>query len=100
MGRLSSRRRPKASAGVGHTLTSQVVSLAGRSIVVTFATASMLGPAGRGDLAFIIGTANLLGAIGFGSLHVGGTYAHKHGDASAPRTVVLLGRCPHPSSPP
>lgn len=61
------------------------------SLLVTFVTASQLGPAGRGLLAFILGVANLGGAFAFGSLHVGGAHAHKSGDPSALDRTLKLG---------
>lgn len=92
-GRLGAKHRRKTSASVSHLFVSQVVALTS-SVLVTFVTAGILGPAGRGELAFMIGTANLVGVIGFGSLHVGATYAYKHGDRSAPRTGLLLATVP------
>jgi O-antigen/teichoic acid export membrane protein len=79
-----------AFKGLSELLLSQVVSIAA-SLLVTFATAEMLGPAGRGQLAFIMGVANLGGAIAYGSLHVGVTYAHKTGDPSALKRCLRLG---------
>lgn len=71
-------------------LLSQTVAL-GASVIVTFVTAKLLGPGGRGQMAFIITTANLLGILAFGSLHVGVTDAHKSGDPTALRRGLTVG---------
>lgn len=49
------------------------------NFVVTFGTASLLGPSGRGELAFITSTGTVAGSVLFGSLHVGTTKAHNNG---------------------
>ena len=71
-------------------LLSQAFAL-GASLLVTFVTAELLGPTGRGQLAFIGAVANLGGAVAFGSLHVGITHAHKSGDDTALRRGLFLG---------
>ncbi len=76
--------------GVADLFLSQAFSLCA-SLVVTFASAELLGPAGRGQLAFIMAVANLGGAVAFGSLHVGITYAHKSGDDTALKRGLSLG---------
>lgn len=65
-------------------LLSQVVPLAASSIM-TFATAIILGVAGRGELAIVLAGASLVGAVGFLSLHVGIVRAHRDGDLTAAR---------------
>jgi O-antigen/teichoic acid export membrane protein len=77
-------------AGVADLLLSQVFGL-GASLLVTFATAELLGPTGRGQLAFISAVATLGGVVVFGSLHVGITHAHKSGDDTALRRGLFLG---------
>ncbi|SEB93561.1 Membrane protein involved in the export of O-antigen and teichoic acid [Paramicrobacterium humi] len=63
---------------------SQVAPLAASS-VMTFATAAILGAAGRGQLALILSGGALLGSIAFLSLHVGIVSAHRDGDPTATR---------------
>jgi O-antigen/teichoic acid export membrane protein len=75
---------------VADLFLSQAFAL-GASILVTFASAGLLGPSGRGQLAFIVAVANMGGAVAFGSLHVGVTHAHKGGDATALRRGLFLG---------
>lgn len=71
-------------------LLAQVFAV-GAGLVVTFATARFLGPAGRGDLAFITATGSLLAVVGFGSLHIGVTKAHSAGAADALHRGLILG---------
>lgn len=52
-------------------------------MVVTFFTAQVLGPAGRGSLTFVISTAGLVGCLLQASLHVGAVHGHRRGDARA-----------------
>jgi len=80
----------EAFKGLSELLLSQMVSITA-SLLVTYATAEILGPAGRGQLVFIMGVANLGGAIAFGSLQVGVTYAHKTGDPSALKRCLRIG---------
>lgn len=83
-------RRASVPGDVRELLVAQGSSVVA-SLLVTFVTASQLGPAGRGLLAFILGIANLGGAFAFGSLHVGGAHAHKSGDPSALDRTLKLG---------
>jgi len=76
-------------AGVADLFFSQAFAL-GASVLVTFASAKLLAPEGRGQLVFIVAIANLGGAIAFGSLQVGITHAHKGGDDTALRRGLLL----------
>lgn len=63
------------------------------SMIMLIATASMLGPSGRGEFALIVSTATLLSALCFLSLHVGAVYGHRSGDSSAPRRILMLASC-------
>jgi O-antigen/teichoic acid export membrane protein len=75
---------------LGNLTVAQVVSL-GSSLAVTLVTAAFLGANGRGQLAFVVGLANLTGALSFASLQVGAVDAHKRGDGSAVRRSLWLG---------
>lgn len=55
------------------------------SMGTVFLTAYLLGPDGRGRIAFVLASANLMGALGFGSLHVGVVRATGRGCLFAPR---------------
>jgi O-antigen/teichoic acid export membrane protein len=68
--------------GLNDMLLSQAVAMAS-AVLVTFVTAHFLGPSGRGQVAFVTATGNLLGAAAFMSIHVGVTHAHKAGDTTA-----------------
>lgn len=71
-------RRYIRSLGVHDLLVAQFYPILS-SIVVTFATAALLGPSGRGDLAHATATATLGGAVTFASLHVGASDLHVRG---------------------
>ena len=88
--RFSNALSARGLNGLPELFLSQVVPITA-SLLVTFAVAKILGPGGRGQLAFIMGAANLAGAIAFGSLQVGVTYAHKTGDQSALKRALRLG---------
>ena len=83
--RMTGRRRELLELA-----TSQAVSL-GASLGITLGTAGILGPEGRGELAFVIGSANVAGSLAFASLHVGAVGAHKRGDPSAVARTIRLG---------
>lgn len=59
---------------------SQAAPLLG-GFLVTFGSAAALGPAGRGELAFVTSTCTVAGAVLFASLHVGTTSAQTSGTA-------------------
>jgi O-antigen/teichoic acid export membrane protein len=90
IGRINSTLSIGNLKGLLELLLSQVVSITA-SLLVTLATAKILGPSGRGELAFIVGVANLGGAVAFGNLQVGVTHAHKTGDPSALRRSLRMG---------
>jgi O-antigen/teichoic acid export membrane protein len=60
------------------------------SVLTTFATATILGVAGRGELALVLAASSLVGALGFLSLQVGIVRAYRMGDLSAPRRGFIL----------
>ena len=53
------------------------------SLATTLITARLLGPHGRGDLALVIGTANIIGALCYCSVHIGTARAVMDGDTGA-----------------
>jgi O-antigen/teichoic acid export membrane protein len=55
------------------------------SVLMTFATAIILGVSKRGELAIVIASSSLIGALGFLSLQVGIVRAYRMGDLSAER---------------
>lgn len=59
-----------SSLGVTDLLFAQLYPLVS-SVLITFVTARVLGPEGRGALAFVTATCTLAGAVMFMSLHVG-----------------------------
>ena len=63
---------------------SQLVPLLS-SMLMTFATATILGVSGRGELALVLSASGLVGALGYMSLQVGIVRAYRMGDMSAPR---------------
>ena len=67
---------------------SQAAPLLG-GFLVTFGSAAALGPAGRGELAFVTSTSTVAGGILFASLHVGTTYAQTAGTAGLRRGTRL-----------
>ncbi len=67
---------------------SQAAPLLG-GFLVTFGSAAALGPAGRGELAFVISTSTVAGGILFASLHVGTTHAQTAGTAGLRRGTRL-----------
>jgi O-antigen/teichoic acid export membrane protein len=67
---------------------SQAAPLLG-GFLVTFGSAAALGPAGRGELAFVTSTSTVAGAILFVSLHVGTTQAQTTGTAGLRRGIRL-----------
>lgn len=72
-------------------LVSQAVPL-GAALATTLITAHQLGPQGRGELAVVIGTANVIGAVIFSSVHIGTARAVLDGDSDI-RTRVENGAC-------
>lgn len=102
-GNLSAKASAQRRAKLADLLLSQIVPLAASSIM-TLATALILGPAGRGELAIVLSGGGLVGAIGFLSLHIGIIRAQRDGDITAVRrgwtiaasgagTVALAGVC-------
>ncbi|HEU4329539.1 MAG TPA: hypothetical protein VFR40_00385 [Lapillicoccus sp.] len=69
---------------------SQAAPLLG-GFLVTFGSAAALGPAGRGELAFITSTSTVAGGILFASLHVGTTDAQSRGTAGLRSGTRLAG---------
>ena len=67
---------------------SQAAPLLG-GFLVTFGSAAALGPAGRGELAFVTSTSTVAGSILFASLHVGTTHAQAAGTAGLRRGTRL-----------
>lgn len=67
---------------------SQAAPLLG-GFLVTFGSAAALGPAGRGELAFVTSTSTVAGGILFASLHVGTTHAQTTGTAGLRRGTRL-----------
>ena len=72
--------RPRLRHPLVDLTLSQAAPLLG-GFLVTFGSAAALGPAGRGELAFITSTSTVAGGILFASLHVGTTDAQSRGKA-------------------
>lgn len=70
-------------------LLSQVFPLAS-SMIMTLATAVILGVDGRGRLMVVVAAGGLIGALGFLSLQVGIVRAFRRGDRTAPRRGLVL----------
>lgn len=84
--------RRGASSGLADLLLSQAYPILS-SLLVTFFTAKLLGPSGRGSLTYFTATFSLGGAVSFLSLHVGAAHvAHegKAGPAAALRLTIWL----------
>ncbi|TFB60251.1 hypothetical protein E3N86_09200 [Cryobacterium sp. Hz7] len=80
MARVSNPKRRK----LADLLLAQIFPLVA-SMIMTFATAAILGTSGRGVLALVISSAGLVGALGYLSLQVGIVRAFRLGDVSAPK---------------
>lgn len=89
VGTLSHVRSRLRYADMGHLLWSQVVPLAS-SFLLTFATASSLGPSGRGTFSFVTATSNLVSqALGL-SLFIGSATALRAGAVASARAAWRL----------
>jgi hypothetical protein len=88
---LNARDGLAASArdGLGDLLTAQVLPLVA-TLIINFGSAAALGPADRGDFAFQLSGAYLVGALFYGSLHVPAANAVRDGDGSAVRRSAGL----------
>lgn len=75
--------RPRHLRSLVDLAISQLMPIASATLV-TFVTAAVLGPSGRGALAFVLGTSALVSALGYLSLHVGVNEAVLAGDGHAP----------------
>ncbi|WP_191278178.1 MATE family efflux transporter [Nocardioides flavus (ex Wang et al. 2016)] len=53
-------------------------------------TAFLLGPEGRGQIAFVLAASNIIGALGFSSLHVGVLKEVSEGNELAPRVGLSM----------
>jgi len=69
---------------IGNLLAARAVPMIA-SIATTFITAALLGPAGRGQLAIVVSTSSLVGALTFLSLHVGMVDGVRRGDSHVVR---------------
>lgn len=70
-------------------LIAQVVPLAA-SALTTFATASILGVAERGELSLIVSTGGLIGAVAYLSVQVGVVRSFRQGDTTSPRRAMFF----------
>lgn len=79
----------KEHRDLANLLASQLVPMAS-SIILTYATASWLGPAGRGEFSFLTASSNLLGQALSLSLYVGASNAFLKANVGNMRRSIKL----------